>query len=658
MKIFKRSIVPSVLTVLVLALGANLWAANFTVNCRDDADDSSQGDGTCAISGSCVDGTGQCTLRAAIQEANNLGGPDVITLPAGTYQITQNPCDISDESAGDLDIRDDLTINGNGASTTIIDADNVDRAFEILSNEGSFEVTINDVTVRNGFPTDNCGSNLEDGGGIYVNSNTTLNLNDSIVTANTAAEGGGIYNDGTLNVAGTTIDGNLARFEGGGIGVTSQCISTSVNILNSTISDNQVGESGESSSEGNGGGISTANGPMTIVNSTISGNRALGGDAAGNGGGLYVDSNFCLTTVALRNVTITDNTADFENRGSGDGGGVALTTFFFNPEIPQLTVGPDELISRNTIIAGNNDASSGSEVNVQPDCAQFNGATIDSEGFNLIGDETGCEGAFGATGDQVGTGANPIDPQLGPLANNGGTTQTHALLAGSPAIDLANSAGCFANDANNGSLLTADQRGLTRPVDGDDNGTIRCDIGAFELQPLCGNGSLDVGEECDDGNATAGDGCAVDCTLEPACGDSAVDEGEECDDGNATDGDGCEADCTLTPPPVTCGNGTVDEGEECDGSADCLSNCTLAPFCGDGSKGTNEECDDGNNVDGDGCSAACVDESTIGFLLGSGIGCNLSPASVDASPRGVAGVAGFGLLAATSLLLLRKRLSE
>jgi uncharacterized repeat protein (TIGR01451 family) len=94
--------------------------------------------------------------------------------------------------------------------------------------------------------------------------------------------------------------------------------------------------------------------------------------------------------------------------------------------------------------------------------------------------------------------------------------------------------------------------------------------------PICGDGVLDPGEECDDGNNVDGDGCSADCKIE-YCGDGNLDPGEECDDGNNVDGDGCSADCTLE-------------------------------YCGDGVLNPGEECDDGNNVDGDGCSANCTIE--------------------------------------------------
>ncbi|MEW5985921.1 MAG: choice-of-anchor Q domain-containing protein, partial [Chloroflexota bacterium] len=81
-------------------------------------------------------------------------------------------------------------------------------------------------------------------------------------------------------------------------------------------------------------------------------------------------------------------------------------------------------------------------------------------------------------GDQIGTSSSPIDPLLGPLQDNGGPTFTHTLLSGSPAIDMGHPAGCTDQRQN---VLTVDQRGETRPADGDGNGTATCDVGAFEL---------------------------------------------------------------------------------------------------------------------------------------------------------------------------------
>jgi cysteine-rich repeat protein len=130
---------------------------------------------------------------------------------------------------------------------------------------------------------------------------------------------------------------------------------------------------------------------------------------------------------------------------------------------------------------------------------------------------------------------------------------------------------------------------------------------------LCGNGILDEGEECDDGNRVDGDRCSSKCTLEPFCGDGVLDPGEGCDDGNDINGDGCSSKCTVES---YCGDGVLDPGEECDDGNNvdgdgCDSECTVEPFCGDGVLDPGEECDDGNNENGDGCSAVCTREKNV-----------------------------------------------
>ncbi len=126
--------------------------------------------------------------------------------------------------------------------------------------------------------------------------------------------------------------------------------------------------------------------------------------------------------------------------------------------------------------------------------------------------------------------------------------------------------------------------------------------------PICGDGIVDPGEQCDDGNTADADGCQGDCQL-PVCGDGILDPGEFCDDGNTEDGDGCLGNCSSP----NCGNGVVDPEEECDDGmanseepdAGCRTDCML-PGCGDGILDTGELCDDGNLTPGDGCSATCT----------------------------------------------------
>jgi fibro-slime domain-containing protein len=124
---------------------------------------------------------------------------------------------------------------------------------------------------------------------------------------------------------------------------------------------------------------------------------------------------------------------------------------------------------------------------------------------------------------------------------------------------------------------------------------------------VCGNSTIDFGENCDDGNTADGDGCSSGCVSEPhwtcppaggkcvhdvVCGDGMIEGTEACDDGNTTAGDGCAADCTL------------ECGWECPGGTACR-----AAKCGDGKVAGKEQCDDGNNTDGDGCAADCTLES-------------------------------------------------
>jgi len=553
----------------------------------------------------------QCSLREAIINTNDDAathsdcaagsGADTINLPAGVYTLSiLGGCeDVS--ITGDLDIMDDLIIAGAGADSTIIEgnASFNDRIIDVYSFGGSNLLTlvISDVTIRGGAPGF-CLTGDDLGGGIRnvysseVPSDVTLNR--VVVTDNDANSGGaGIYNGflGTMT------------------------------INNSTVSQN-------TSTLGNGGGISNV-GTITIVNSTISGNYA-----EQSGGGIHFIGNQILN---LRNVTVTNNTVNI-----GDGGGLAVPT--------QSAV----LRTRNTIIAGNTDNDSSA-----PDCSSPDPSSIISEGYNLIGDNRGCVDGVNATWaatDQIGDvagGGTAIDPLLGGLANNGGTTPTHALDPLSPAVDAANDVqGCTSDDAQT-TVLTDDQRGEPRPEDADGDGNAVCDIGAYELQGICGDGAVQSpDEECDNGvnnSDTVPDACRTDCTL-PSCGDGVVDTGEECDDGNTVDGDGCSSSCVVEP---ACGDGVLDAGEGCDdgNTVDgdgCSSTCVVEATCGNGVLDAGEECDDGNNVDLDGCSSTCTNEAIV--LLGDG-GCNLIAVNEASQNLGMMLMAG----ALGTLALLRKK---
>ena len=240
--------------------------------------------------------------------------------------------------------------------------------------------------------------------------------------------GSGIYNSGTLNISNSTFSGNSTDEVGGGI----YNVDT-LSVVNSTFSGNSANAGGgihnsgtlsvaSSTFSGNsanyGGGIGSGDGTVNIVNSTFSGNSAnYGGGIINNDG-----------TLSIVNSTFSGNSAS-------NGGGI------FNGGILNLS---------NTILAN---SPSGN------DC--FNVSTINATGINLIED-----GSCGASNFP-----NNTDPMLDPLADNGGPTQTMALLTGSLAIGAANNTICATAPVNN-----LDQRGAIRPAGSS------CDIGAYESE--------------------------------------------------------------------------------------------------------------------------------------------------------------------------------
>ncbi len=162
--------------------------------------------------------------------------------------------------------------------------------------------------------------------------------------------------------------------------------------------------------------------------------------------------------------------------------------------------------------------------------------------------------------------------------------------------------------------LTLTRTSLSYCGDGVLNPGEACDDGNFDegdgcstscTIEVCGNGVVDAGEACDDGNQVNGDACENDCTR-PRCGNGIIDATEQCDDGNLVDGDGCDHSCGIPG----CPNNVVDPGEQCDDgnvidNDGCARNCRL-PGCGNGIRETGEQCDDGNLTNGDGCESNCT----------------------------------------------------
>jgi CSLREA domain-containing protein len=400
-------------TVVVPGLPAR--AATFTVTVAADS-----GDGVC---------DSHCSFREAVSAANAAAGEDTIFLPAGTFTITLGPADEDLNAGGDLDVLDAVTITGAGAGTTVLDAGGIDRGLEVLG----VEATISGLTVRGGTTT-------LDGGGIRTAGKLTLRGMD--IMGNRGVAGGGIAIDtaqGILDAANMTVRENAASTGGGGI----NAFDGQVLLDGVTLSKNTA--------DMVGGGMLNEGGNAQLTNVTFSGNAANE-----DGGGLRTISG---GTSMLNNVTVRGNTADADGSSSGNGGGI-------------VTRDGGMIEVANSIVAGNTDVSGEG-----PDCSQ--GVVVGPElpgiitsgGFNIIGDGTGCD-FVSASGDRVGTAGATIDPRLGPLADNGGPTQTHALLRRSPALE----AGSPAPPGSGGSACAAgDQRGAPRKA---------CDIGAYE-RVLC-----------------------------------------------------------------------------------------------------------------------------------------------------------------------------
>lgn len=286
------------------------------------------------------------------------------------------------------------------------------------------------------------------GGGIYNQElgNITLDLSNVIQNIS-STNGAGIFNtaDATITVQRSTIDGNIATNDGAGI---YNQDNAQLNVFNSTISNNIATHFG-------GGIYNNSIALADIVNATISGNEAS------SGGGIYNDEE---GSMEITNATIFNNNAI-------TGGGILNAI--------------DGFVSiANSIVAGNFSTSPGPDVS----------GDFFSRGNNLIGVE-GISSGFtdGVNGDQVGSFATPVTPGLGGLQDNGGATFTHELLGGSLARDA----------GNNFFAPTDDQRGFARLFDGDGNGSLIVDIGAFESGYIV----TAFGDSVD---ADPGDGVSVD----------------------------------------------------------------------------------------------------------------------------------------------------
>ena len=504
----------------------------------------------------CTTAPDDCSLRGAVIAANAAAGSDTIVLSAATYDLTVAGENEDLSATGDLDITDDLIIQGAGSDLSIIDGGDLDRVLHVPAFYITLEIT--DLTIRNGRAESNGGGGglrgdhmtltmtnvivkeneahndpyVASGGGLHIRQGSAA-LTNCTFCDNYAEEGGGggikayyltnftveqstfcrndgsgIFFEGSYGpaiITDTIFDANIATtsYSGGGLiaggGATATITrcdfihnramwgaaiavrnSNSVDLIDSTI-DTNGGTDGEPNTPYNthrGGGIYVYGGILTITGSTISANEAYSGggiymtngspaitvlnstisgnSAETSGGGVFVE----VGDATFNNTTVTGNRATAVEGYNGDGGGI------YN-QGGAVTV-------RNTILAGNMDPPDAWNTVSADDCGGAGG--IVSDGYNILGNDTGCTFTGGA-GDQIGTEVAPLDPLLGALVANGGPTLTHALEVVSPALDAANPA---VPGSGGSACESTDQRGVPRPADGDPVPGAICDIGAYE----------------------------------------------------------------------------------------------------------------------------------------------------------------------------------
>lgn len=377
----------------------------------------------------------------------------VDVCPEGTISFDSTLSGATITLSSVLILDKNLTIDGSELTEELsISGNNQTRVFIVTTG---YTVTLDSLVITNG--------KNDNGGGIY--NGGTLTINNCSLLANTGLIGGGIINHGTLSITNSNFSQNNAT---NGAALTNWGTAT---LTGSTISDNQAQA---------GAGIDQSGGILTVVDSTFSGNTTTQ-----RGGGIIVNPE---TQANVSGSTFVNNTA-----GEMGGGGIinygttSVVNSTFTGNVTASTVKGSAI--NNTYSTGNltlyNSTLSGNTGYVTLN--NENGASM-ALANTIIANTTGgwdCSNYLGTISESINnwvsdgdtSGADPCgatlfgDPMLTALADNGGSTQTMALQAGSGTIDAGDDSICA------GTLVAGvDQRGVTRPQG------VHCDIGAFELE--------------------------------------------------------------------------------------------------------------------------------------------------------------------------------
>lgn len=462
---------------LLIAAAPAAAAEVFDVDSTNDALDADVTDGVCAT------GSGKCTLRAAIAQANETDGNDIINVPKGTFKLRipkAGGMASASNQEGDLVIEDEVSIDGRGPKKTVIEQTIEDRVLTNLVG-GLPGASLEDLTVTGGRVT--AGGNQFGGGlfneGTLVLDGVHVRGNELVPKPAANSFGGGIAQwDGLLLVSESKIAGNLVEVKnptGSAVGGGISTLDGVLGIQSSRISGNVARTIGDGASVG--GGISLR-GSSSIMNTTISGNQAMEGagievssgsddgllgldssTVSGNdgrqGGGIYLRSDEAHTIV---NSTISGNSAPrggaaiYGRIGDAD---VTHSTIFRNPARRRHAGVELSQFSAAIHFAGSIVAGKGRDCRAKPT------SVIEGDAQNVFGDAT-CSPSTST--DIV------ANPRLKALAANPGPSpgvpKTHALRGSSPALDFVSACPPPAFD----------ERGVARPA-----GTA-CDAGSFEAE--------------------------------------------------------------------------------------------------------------------------------------------------------------------------------